>query len=307
VSGLVAGCDQIPLGTQTQSPSKADVKTIKDDSTVLASVNGLSITENMLDVYMKQRQLRRPSDAANQNRAAILDELINLELARQDAEKQGLDQDMELLMMIDHQSRGLIANTAIQSHLKANPVSDEDLQKIYAEKVPGGSEYKARHILVKEEDEAKKLIAELDKGADFSELAKEHSTGPSGKNGGDLGWFSAQQMVKPFSDAAAGMEKGTYSKEPVKTQFGWHIIMLDDVRESSPPPFEQVKPQIQAFAQQQLVQTYVTGLRQAATVEMKEPPAPAPAPAPAAAPEPAKSEPAEKTESTATESAPAQP
>ena len=155
---------------------------------------------------------------------------------------------------------------------RANPVSDEELKKIYQEQAPSGDEYKARHILVKEEDEAKTLIVELDNGADFSELAKQHSTGPSGKSGGELGWFSPKQMVAPFSEAVAGMEKGAYTKQPIKTQFGWHIIILDDTREASPPPFEQLKPQLQAFVQKQRVQAYITRLRESATIEIKEQP-----------------------------------
>ena len=114
------------------------------------------------------------------------------------------------------------------------------------------------------------MITKLDGGSDFSELAIEHSTGPSGKSGGDLGWFSAQQMVKPFSEAAATMEKGKYSKEPVKTQFGWHVIMLDDSRESTPPPFEQLKPQLQSFAQNERIQNYVQSLRDGATIDIAE-------------------------------------
>jgi len=166
--------------------------------------------------------------------------------------------------------------------MQTNPISDEELKKLYDEQVPKGNEYKARHILVEDEEAAKKLIVELDGGADFSELAKEHSTGPSGKTGGELGWFSPQQMVAPFSEAAATLEKGSYTKQPVKTQFGWHIIILDDVRESTPPAFEEVKPQLQTFVQKQRIQDYIASLRQSATIEIKEAPTAAETTEPAA-------------------------
>ncbi|MEA2079809.1 MAG: peptidylprolyl isomerase, partial [Pseudomonadota bacterium] len=246
---------------------------VNDTSPVLATVNGSPITEGVVELYEQQLQARRPGNPAGQDRMAILEEVINLELARQGGEAQGLDKDTKVQLQIDQQRRAVIATAAIQRELEANPVSDDELKKIYQEQAPSGAEYKARHILVKEEDEAKKLIAELDQGADFSELAKQHSTGPSGKSGGELGWFSPKQMVAPFSEAVSGMEKGSYTKQPVKTQFGWHIIMFDDTRDATPPPFEQLKPQLQAFVQKQRVQEYIARLRKEATIEIKEQPA----------------------------------
>jgi len=271
LGGLLAGCDQVPLNAADQSPAST-ATAVNDTSPVLATVNGSPITEGVVELYEQQLSARRPGNPAGQDRRAILEEVINLELARQGGEKEGLDKDTKIQLQIDQQRRAVIATAAIQHELEANPVSDEELKKIYQEQAPSGDEYKARHILVKEEDEAKTLIVELDNGADFSELAKQHSTGPSGKSGGELGWFSPKQMVAPFSEAVAGMEKGAYTKQPVKTQFGWHIIILDDTREASPPPFEQLKPQLQAFVQKQRVQAYITRLRESATIEIKEQP-----------------------------------
>ncbi len=268
LSGLLTACDQTSSSPAEQSP--ATDTTVTDTSPVLATVNGAPITEAVIELYEQQLQARRPGNPAGQNRTAILEEVINLELARQNGEAQGLDKDNTIQLQFDQQRRALIAAAAIQQELAARPITDDELRKIYQEQVPGGPEYKARHILVKEEDEAKRLIGELDKGADFSELAKQHSTGPSGKNGGELGWFSPKQMVAPFSEAVAGMEKGAYTSAPVQTQFGWHIIILDDTREASPPPFEQVKPQLQMLVQKQRVQEYLAKLRQAATIEIKQ-------------------------------------
>ena len=270
LGGLLTACDQIPLNGPNKTPEITATATVNDTSTVLATVNGSPITEAVVVLYEKQLHARRPGNPLGQDRRAILEEIINLELARQSGEKQGLDKDVDTQLQIDQQHRAVIATAAIQHELETNPVSDEELKKIYQEQAPSGSEYKARHILVKEEDAAKTLIVELDNGADFSELAKQHSTGPSGKSGGELGWFSSEQMVAPFSEAVAAMEKGLYTKQPVKTQFGWHVIMLDDTRDASPPPFEQLKPQLQAFVQKQRVQDYIGKLRQSATIEIKE-------------------------------------
>jgi peptidyl-prolyl cis-trans isomerase C len=268
--GLTAalnGCDRLPNAGQSAS-STAPAAAIQDTSAVVATVNGTPITAAVLDLYEEQMKGKRPGPPID--RQTILEEVINLELASQNGSKEGLDKDTHTQLQVDQQRRAVIATAAIQKYLAAHPITDDELQKLYDEQVPKGDEYKARHILVDDEDQAKKLIAELDKGADFSELAKKNSTGPSGKSGGELGWFSPKQMVAPFSDAVAKLEKGSYTEEPVKTQFGWHIIMLDDVRESTPPSFEQVKPQLQAFVQKQRVQEYISGLRQGAQIDVKE-------------------------------------
>jgi peptidyl-prolyl cis-trans isomerase C len=269
-AGILSACDQIPSNSQNEAtaetPATAAEETALDTSKVLASVNGQPITENLVALYSQQRKTRRPNEQADS--AAILDEVISLELARQDGEKQGVDKDIAIALQIDQQQRAVIATAAIQHYLQQNPVTDDDLKKLYAEKMTGGKEFKARHILVETREEATGLIGELNEGADFSELAKEHSTGPSGKNGGDLGWFAATQMVAPFSEAASKLEKGSYTSEPVETQFGWHIIILDDMRDSTPPPFEQVRSQLQTVVQSQAVQAYVQQLRDDADIEI---------------------------------------
>ena len=266
LTALLAGCDQLQNTGQSSAPASTAAK---DTSAVVATVNGTPITEAVLDLYADQMQNRRATHSMD--RGAILEEVINLELAAQNGTKEGLADDLHTQLQIDQQRRAVIATSAIQKYLTEHPITEDELHKLYDEQVPKGSEYKARHILVDNEDQAKELIVELDKGADFSELAKEHSTGPSGKNGGELGWFSPKQMVAPFSEAVAKLEKGTYTKEPVKTQFGWHVIMLDDVRESTPPSFEQVQPQLQAFLQKQRVQDYISGLHQGAKIDVKLP------------------------------------
>jgi len=267
MASLLAACDQMP-GTSGTTATAATTPVTTDTSTVIAKVNGVPVTAKVMDLYSEQMQARR---MAPMGRKEMLNEIINLELASQAGAKEGLDKTAQTQLQIEQQRRAVLASAAIRDYMDNNPITDEELQALYNEKVPKGDEYKARHILVDTEDDARKLIAELDGGADFSELAKEHSTGPSGKNGGELGWFSPQQMVAPFSEAAARLEKGSYTKEPVKTQFGWHVIMLDDTRESTPPPFEQVKPQLQSFVQKERVQQYIDSLRSSANIEMVTP------------------------------------
>jgi peptidyl-prolyl cis-trans isomerase C len=277
MAGLLGGCDQMPGSMSASSKTAESTPVIVDTSTIVAKVNGVPITETVLDLYRDQLQGRNMN--ADMSDTELLDEVINLELASQQGNSEGLDKDTRTQLQIAQQRRAVLASAAIRHYMDSKPITDEELQKLYDEKVPKGDEYKARHILVKTEDEAKKLIAELDGGADFSELAKTHSTDPAGKSGGDLGWFSPQQMVAPFSEATSKLEKGSYTKEPVQTQFGWHIIILDDVRASTPPPLEQVKPQLQAFIQKQRVEDYINQLRTGAAIEIVTPPAETPAPA----------------------------
>ena len=122
-------------------------------------------------------------------------------------------------------------------------------------------QYKARHILVQTQGEADALVNQLNEGADFEALAKEFSTGPSGPNGGDLGWFAPDQMVKPFADAVVALDDGTYTKTPVQTQFGWHVILREESRESEPPTLESVRDAIKQRVEQQKFQDYMQGLR----------------------------------------------
>jgi len=151
-------------------------------------------------------------------------------------------------------------------------VSEEAIQKEYETAIAAmkGKEYKASHILVDSEDKAKEVIAELKKGGNFAELAKEKSSDSSAANGGDLGWFTPSMMVPPFAQAVAKMEKGKFSEEPVQTPFGWHVILLEDSRAATPPSLTELKPQIQQMLQSKMVNDYLEKLRSGAKIEVKE-------------------------------------
>ena len=149
--------------------------------------------------------------------------------------------------------------------------SESDMQAVYKRElaVPG-REYKSRHILVKTEEQAKQIIAELDNGKNFAQLAMKHSIDASAKKGGELGWFSANQMVEPFTEATQKLTNGSYTHTPVKTRFGWHIIRLDGTREIPPPAFEDVKDQITAMINNRRISGYISSLRQKASVSVAQ-------------------------------------
>ena len=245
--------------TETAAPATASENAV-------ATVNGKPITQESYDSFMAETGTN-----ANINREQVINELIARELIIQDALAKKIDQREDVTKRLAQLKRDLLLQSALRDVVMENPVSDEELKKEYDELIAKNKakEYKARHILVEEEDKAKALIVELDGGADFAELAKANSTGPSGKNGGDLGWFGAGQMVPPFEKAVQSMEKGQYSKEPVKTQFGWHIILLEDIREMTPPAFEDVKQQIQQMVQQRRIGDYIEQLKAKAKIEIK--------------------------------------
>ena len=256
------------MGLTTQVLAEATTESAAKSETV-ATVNGQPITEEMVQVYGAQRT--RTPGAQQLSPEAAIDELVNIELVTQDAEKQGIDKRPNVVKQLDWQRRSLIVGVSMREYITAHPVSDAELKKAYDEQIKkhDGHEYHARHILVASEDEAKDLIAQIAKGGDFAKLAMEKTTDPSGKqNGGDLGWFSPDQMVKPFSEAAAKLKKGQVSKKPVQTQFGWHVIKLEDTRDVPAPTFESVKEQLQMQLQNQRIETYLAELRKGAKIEV---------------------------------------
>ncbi|MGB5305739.1 MAG: peptidylprolyl isomerase [Gammaproteobacteria bacterium] len=267
---VVTACDQVQTALQSKSGNASPASTAHQviDSPVVATVNGASITQAALDVYKKQRQARQADQQAEDD-GAVLNELIALELMRQESVSKGLDTSQSVLATLDQQTRTVLAGAAIQDYMSSNPVTDEETKKFYDAQIgQAGKEYSARHILLESEADAADVIAALEDGADFSALAKEKSTGPSGATGGKLGWFAPGQMVKEFSDAAALLEKGSYTKTPVQTQFGWHVIMLDDTRESTPPGYEEVSDRLKMIVANQKLQQHVQAIKSAAKIEI---------------------------------------
>lgn len=237
---------------------------------IVASVNDQPITKKIFDEYQKARRNKQPGAPSSLDRKLIIDELIHRELLYQDALKQKLNEDPDILFTIQQQRVNLLVTNLVHKILAVKPITEEILKKEYEKKISKAkvSEYKARHILLKNEVYAKTLIGELDKGADFASLAKEKSTGPSGKQGGDLGWFVASAMVPPFSKAVSEMKKGSYSKTPVKTKFGYHIIKLEDTRAVKPPKFKDVKQQLRGALQNKRLKEYLDKLHKSADIKI---------------------------------------
>lgn len=237
---------------------------------IIASVNGQPITKKIFNQYQKARRKKQPGTPLSLERKLIINELIHRELLYQDALKQQLDEDPDIAFTIQTQRVNLLVTNLVNKILAAEPITEEILKKEYEEKISKAkiSEYKARHILLKNEADAKTLIDELDKGADFASLAKQKSTGPSGKQGGDLGWFVPSAMVAPFSKAILEMKKGSYSKTPVKTKFGYHIIKLEDTRAVKPPKFKEVKQQLRGALQNKLLKEYLDKLHKSADIKI---------------------------------------
>lgn len=239
---------------------------------VIAEVNGHAITTWTLERYARQRGLP-PETPAEQQQKMLLDELINRELIYRDAVSLGIDKTPNITTEVEYQRINLIASVMLDRSSDRFQVSEEDLKKEYEkrENELSGKELKARHILLEQEADALKMITELDKGGDFAKLAGKHSTGPSAVNGGDLGWFKPGQMVAAFSTAAAGLSKGGYTQKPVQTEFGWHVILLEDTRNVEPPPFDSIKEQIRVGLQNKLIEDYIASLREQAKIQRKEP------------------------------------
>jgi len=263
----LAGCDQMQSSLNTTESGSTPGAAVVGD--VIATVNGSPITRQVLDVYKQQRAAKGISPDTSDD-AAVLNELVALELMSQEAVNSGARTDPVVSATLDQLDRSTLAGAAIKSFITSNEASDEELRSAYDTGVgKPGKEFNARHILVETEQEAKDIIVMLDDGGDFAELAKEKSTGPSGPNGGELGWFGAGQMVKPFADAAAALEKGSYTKEPVQTQFGWHVIRLEDSREGTPPPFDDVKERLKIMLANQKLQQHIEQIKASATIDIK--------------------------------------
>ncbi len=251
----------IAISTALFTPAYAEDATI-------ATVNGTDIKQSTLDTLMDM--MKHSNRVGDVDKSTLLEDLITTEIVRQEATKAGLADREDIKKKVkDFQDR-LILNAWSQDKVKSLNITDDELKAAYKKRMEGQAkkEYKARHILVKTEPEAKVIIDELKNGADFAELAKKKSTGPSGPNGGDLGWFSPNAMVAPFSEAVQAMQKGDVSKTPVKTEFGYHVIKLEDIRDIKLPDFEAVKPQLKRVIEQEKMKDYVQSLRASAKVKI---------------------------------------
>ena len=270
-AGLAAGhaamaADQPPAPPTGSVPAPSP---LPPPNTVVARIDGTEL--HLSDVEAAQQNL--PPQAQKlpleQIYPMLLDRLVDGALIAEAGRKEHLEQDPELQVRLKRYEDRLIQEAYLNQAIKAAETEDQlkARYQTFAKDTAGREEVHAQHILVKTEDEAKSVIAELDKGADFGELAKKYSTDPSASSGGDLGYFGHDDMVKAFTDAAFALSPGRYSKTPVKTEFGWHVIKVEDRRAGKPPSFEEAREQLSRDLAHEIIDAKLQDLRGAAKIE----------------------------------------
>ncbi|MEO7773133.1 MAG: peptidylprolyl isomerase [Steroidobacteraceae bacterium] len=236
----------------------------------VATVNGKAISRNTFEFYAKGAAGKPSSELTQEQRAGLLDTLIRGELVAQ-AYEQDTAKDQEAAAIQDLARLNAMQQISMQRYLKDRKTTEAELRTEYETQIGAISkqEYRARHIVVATEEFARKLVEQLNKGAKFEDLAKKESMDPSKDNGGDLGWFTPERMDKSFADAVAALKKGQVTQNPVQTRFGWHVIKLEDTRDTTPPTFDtpQVKQQLQNIVEAKKFKTYTDGLVKDAKVD----------------------------------------
>jgi peptidyl-prolyl cis-trans isomerase C len=253
-------------GQQAAAPAAPEKPAIPP----VATVDGTPITRAQYDTYMKSLLQGRPAtELTTEQKGQVLDEMINMELLASQGVKDGVDKDPDVAARLDVLRMRVLADAESQKYLKGKEPTDEELHAEYDTAIAAmdKTEYHAKHILVATQAQAEAVIKKIKGGAKFEDVAKAESTDGSKNNGGDLGWFSLSRMAKPFAEAVKGLKKGEMTNVPVQTQFGWHVIKLEDTRETAPPPFEQVKQQVGNGVVQKKLQAYVETLKKAAKID----------------------------------------
>jgi len=259
--------------TLAQQPAKGKDAPPKAAATTpaagAASTGKTVYPQGQFDLLLKERLAQGQAQDTPALRNAIREELNTRELLAREARRQGLDKTPDMKTQIDLAGQTVLVRAYVADWIQKNPVPESELKSEY-EKIKsqiGDKEYKVRHVLVEKEDEAKEVIAELQKGAKFEDLAKARSKDPGSKDkGGDLDWNAPASFVKPFGDAMMKTPKGKFTPQPVQTQFGWHVILVEDERPAKVPSFDEVKPQLQQRLQAQWLDKYFKDLRSKAGV-----------------------------------------
>jgi len=265
----LAQADSKPAAEPKPAAKAAAKPAAKAGSGSIATVNGVAVPRSRLDIMVRQQASRGGQDN-EQMRAVMREELINREVIAQEAQRTGIAKQADVQAQLDLTRQEIVVGAYIREWVSKNPVTDADVQKEY-ERVKaqaGDKEYRARHILVETEDQAKGMIAELKKGGKFDELASKNSKdGGTAQRGGDLDWNVPSAFDKAFSDAMVKLDKGKFSDAPVRTRFGYHVILLDDVRPVKFPPLADIRPRIQQQMVQAKLEELVKSLRAKAKVE----------------------------------------
>lgn len=253
-----------------QSNADPDVVSADESETpdVIAEINGEPINELELNQLVSQ-QTGGETDLPAVQRRQFLEEIINLVLLAQAGEEAGLELSPELQAQISNNRRRALAQSFVRENTAGDPIDEDTLRARYDEQYGGEApqEYRARHILVGEREQAAGLIERINDGEDFAELAERHSQDGSAQNGGDLGWFSRGDMVEPFSEAVADLSEGEVTDEPVQTGFGWHVIRLEETRDGEAPAFEEVADELRMTLINRRIQDRIDALRESANID----------------------------------------
>lgn len=255
---LLAGCGN------AASPNAAE------SSNVVATVNGKPIGRSEFELYLNNVEQQSRRELTDEKKSQVLDQFIGMKLAAEAAEKAGLAKEPRVADQLALARMNVLLDAGLQRYLEQNPVTEAELKPEYDAQVAAlPREYHARHILVEDKATADAITKDLQKGADFAKLAEQKSKDSSAKSGGDLGWFTLDTMVQPFADAVAALQPGQITAEPVQSQFGWHVIKLEDSRPSEAPAFEDVKDQVRMILQRKKLQGYLDDLKKNAKIEKK--------------------------------------
>src|ERR1700691_2604820 len=243
--------------------------TTKPADTPVATVNGTPISRAMFEYYAKNTAGKPVAELTTEQREQLLDNLIRGEIIAEEAVKQGLDKTSDTASLLTLSRLEILQQAGATHYLEDKKPTDAELKAEYDAQVAGmpKTQYHARHILVSSQDAAQKIIDELKKGAKFEDLAKKDSMDSSKDQGGDLGWFTPTNMVKPFSDAVGGLKKGETTQTPVQSQYGWHVIQLIDTRETPVPPLDSVKDRVDQLVQNKKFKAYQDELMKTAKIE----------------------------------------
>jgi peptidyl-prolyl cis-trans isomerase C len=242
-----------------------------DTSPTLATVNGTAITQNFFDFYIKTIAGKPASALSDDQRSQALDNLIRAQLVAQQAQKDGVDKSADTEDLLELTRLNVLQQTMSERYLKDKKPTEQELRAEYETQVANlpKLEYHARHILVATEPFAQKVVERLEKGGKFEDLAKQESMDSSKDNGGDLGWFTPDRMVKPFADAVVSMKPGEYTHKAVQTQYGWHVIQLVETRDLAPPAYDQVKQRLEQVVQAKKFKAYTDDLMKNAKIDKK--------------------------------------
>jgi peptidyl-prolyl cis-trans isomerase C len=258
--------------TASSPASTAPASTSGAQTAPVAIVNGTPIEREYFDFYAKGLAGKNSvGEITPEQRAQALDNLVRAQVIAQEAKKEGIDKEPATASLLQLSELNVLQQALSDRYLKDKKPTEQEVRAEYETQVGllPHQEYHVHHILIATEGFARKLIGELEKGANFSDLAKRESMDPSKTNGGDIGWLTPDRIMKPFADAMVALKKGEFTHKPVQTQYGWHIIRLEDVRDVTPPTFDQVRQRLEQVVQAKKFKAYTDGLMTHAKIEKK--------------------------------------